>query len=53
MRGLEVPSLFDVVRMERELSGILGRKADMRTPRDLSHHFRDEVVRHALVQYVA
>lgn len=48
-----VPSLFDVVRMERELSGILGRKADMRTPRDLSRYFRDEVVRHAVVQYVA
>lgn len=48
-----VPSLFGVIRMERELSGILGRKADMRTPQDLSRHFRDEVVRDALVQYVA
>lgn len=48
-----IPSLFDVVRMERELSDILGRKADMRTPQDLSRHFREEVVRHALVQYVA
>ena len=48
-----IPSLFDVVRMERELSEILGRKADMRTPRDLSRYFRDEVVRHAAVQYVA
>ena len=48
-----VPSLFAVVRMERELSDILGRKADMRTPRDLSQYFRDEVVRNALVQYAA
>jgi len=48
-----IPSLFDVVRMERELSEILGRKADMRTPQDLSRYFRDEVVRHAVVQYVA
>ncbi|HPG65639.1 MAG TPA: nucleotidyltransferase domain-containing protein [Candidatus Hydrogenedentes bacterium] len=48
-----VPSLFDVVRMERELSEILGRKADMRTAQDLSRYFRDEVVRKALVQYVA
>ena len=48
-----VPSLFDVARMEREMSDILGRKADMRTPEDLSRYFRDEVVRHALVQYVA
>ena len=48
-----VPSLFDVTRMERELSEILGRKADMRTPQDLSRYFRDEVVRYAAVQYVA
>jgi len=48
-----IPSLFDVVRMERELSEILGRKADMRTAEDLSKYFRDEVVRTALVQYAA
>ena len=48
-----VPSLFDVVGMETELSEILGRKADMRTPRDLSRYFRDEVVRTAQVQYAA
>jgi uncharacterized protein len=47
------PSLFDIVRMERELSEILGRKADLRTPQDLSHYFRDEVLRSAVVQYVA
>lgn len=48
-----VPTLFDVVEMERELSEILGRTVDMRTPADLSHFFRDEVVRTALVQYAA
>ena len=48
-----IPSLFDVTRMERELSEILGRKADMRTAQDLSRYFRDEVIRHAVVQYVA
>ena len=48
-----VPSLFDIVGMETELSEILGRKADMRTPRDLSRYFRDEVVRTAQVQYAA
>ncbi len=42
-----VPSLFDVAAMEEELSAILGRKADMRTPRDLSQYFRDEVLRTA------
>jgi len=48
-----VPSLFDVAAMEEELSGILGRKADMRTPEDLSRHFREEVVRTARVEYAA
>ena len=48
-----VPSLFDVAEMEEELSEILGRKADMRTPRDLSRYFRDEVVRTAWIQYAA
>ncbi len=48
-----VPSLFDVAGMEEELSEILGRKADMRTPRDLSRYFRDEVVRTGRVEYAA
>jgi hypothetical protein len=48
-----VPTLFDVAAMEAELSEILGRKADMRTARDLSRHSRDEVVREALIQYPA
>ncbi len=48
-----IPSLFDVAAMEEELTTILGRKADMRTPRDLSGRFRDEVVRTAVVQYAA
>ena len=48
-----VPGFLKLARMERELSRILGRKADMRTPGDLSRYFRDEVVRKAAVQYVA
>lgn len=48
-----VPGLIALSAMERELSQILGRKADMRTPRDLSRYFRDEVVRNAVVQYAA
>ena len=48
-----IPGLFAVVEMERELSGLLGRKADMRTAEDLSKYFRDQVVRSALVQYAA
>ena len=48
-----LPTLFEVVAMERELSAIMGRRADMRTPKDLSRYFRDEVLRTALVQYAA
>ena len=46
-------TLFRVVRMEREISDLLGRKVDMRTAEDLSRYFRDEVVQNALVQYAA
>jgi predicted nucleotidyltransferase len=46
------PSLFDLARMERELSVILGgRKVDLRTPGELSRYFRDEVLSTASVQY--
>jgi predicted nucleotidyltransferase len=46
-----VPSLFDVVGMELELTEKLGRKVDLRTPGDLSRYFRDQVVAAAAVQY--
>ena len=48
-----IPGLLALSAMERELSGILGRQADMRTPGDLSQYFRDEVVRDAVTQYAA
>ncbi|HOZ46149.1 MAG TPA: nucleotidyltransferase family protein [Candidatus Hydrogenedentes bacterium] len=48
-----IPGLIALSGMERELSEILGRKADMRTPNDLSRYFRDEVVREAVTQYAA
>jgi hypothetical protein len=48
------PGLIGLAAMESELSGMLGgRKVDLRTPRELSRHFRDEVMRNAQVQYVA
>ncbi len=46
-----VPGLFSIVRMEMELSEALGRKADLRTPEDLSPYFRDEVMASAELQY--
>lgn len=48
-----VPGMIRLCGMERELSAIVGRKADIRTPGDLSRHFRDDVVRTAVVQYAA
>lgn len=47
-----VPGLLGIAPMEDELSSFLGGpKVDLRTARDLSRHFRDEVVRTAQVQY--
>ena len=46
-----VPGFFKLVRMEDELSAMLGRKANLRTPEDLSRHFRDEVMASAEVLY--
>jgi predicted nucleotidyltransferase len=46
-----VPGLFGFMRMERELSDLFGRKADLRTPEDLSRYFRDQVIAGAHVQY--
>ena len=43
--------LIRLTGTERELSEILGRKVDLRTPADLSRYFREEVVRTAEVQY--
>ncbi len=42
---------LDLARMERELSDLLGRQVDLRTPMELSRYFRDEVIAGAAVQY--
>ena len=47
------PGLFSIIKMEMELTEVLGRKVDLRTPEDLSQYFRDEVVQNARVQYQA
>ena len=43
--------LINLAGMEIELSKILGRKVDLRTPAELSRYFRQEVLRSAEVQY--
>ena len=46
-----VPGYFGLVGMEMELSDMLGRKVDLRTPGELSRYFRERVVSEARLQY--
>jgi len=47
-----IPGLLSISGMEIELSEMLGGKpVDLRTAGDLSHYFRDDVLRMAEVQY--
>jgi predicted nucleotidyltransferase len=45
--------LFRLAALERELSDLVGRKVDLRTPNDLSPYFRDAVMHAAVEQYAA
>ena len=44
---------FAFFGIQEELSAIIGRSVDLNTPQCLSKYFRDEVLREAVVQYVA
>jgi len=46
-------TLFDVGGMMHELSELIGRQADVRTPSDLSPYFRRQVLRDAELTYEA
>ena len=48
-----IPGFFGLVEMEEELSEIFGREVDIRTSKDLSRYFRDEVLSIAEIQYHA
>jgi predicted nucleotidyltransferase len=51
--GME-PGLIGLSAMESELSAMMGgQKVDLRTPCELSRHFRDQVMRESIVQYAA
>lgn len=51
-RPHERVGFFRLADIQDELSKLLdGRKVDLRTPMDLSRHFREEVVRGASVLY--
>jgi predicted nucleotidyltransferase len=46
-----IPGFFGLVDMEDQFAEIVGRKADIHTPRDLSPYFRDEVIKQAYTLY--
>ncbi len=46
-----MPGLFRLSATEIELSELLDRSVDLRTPQDLSRYFRQEVVESARVVY--
>jgi len=47
------PGFIGLARMQFELEAVVGRPVDLRTPKDLSRFFREEVLRSAEVQYSA
>lgn len=46
-----IPTMFDIVSMEEELSNIVGRHADLKTAKGISRYFRDEVIAQAQMIY--
>jgi len=46
-----VPGLIRFASIELELTELIGKKVDLRTPQDLSPYFRDQVLATASVQY--
>lgn len=47
----EGPGYFGLSAIELELSDLLGRKVDLRTPEEIRQYFRDDVLASAAVQY--
>lgn len=46
-----IPHLFNIIRMESELSDLIGYSVDLKTPNDLSPYFRNEVLAKAKTIY--
>lgn len=42
-----IPTLFDIVNMEEELSRLVGRHADLKTINGISRYFRDDIIERA------
>lgn len=46
-----IPHLFNMMKMESELSAIIGYPVDLKTPNDLSPYFRSDVLNQAKTIY--
>ena len=46
-----IPGLFGISDIQEELTSIVGREVDLKTPNSLSRYFRDEVLSKAQVLY--
>lgn len=46
-----IPGLFGIFDIQEELSVIVGRTVDLKTPNSLSRYFRDEVLSKSQVLY--
>lgn len=44
-------TLLDIVGIEAELSDLMGKPIDLRTPNELSRYFRDDVLKEAVLVY--
>jgi hypothetical protein len=44
---------FGIIKIQNELTQLVGRHVDLRTPGDLSRYFRSDVVKEARVKYVS
>jgi predicted nucleotidyltransferase len=49
----KTPGLLKFAEIEIALTQMLGRRVDLRTPAELSHFFRDEVLSKARIEYAA
>ncbi|MCK4311726.1 MAG: nucleotidyltransferase domain-containing protein [Candidatus Cloacimonetes bacterium] len=46
-----IPGLLKLAGLEIELTRMIGRKVDLRTPAELSRYFKDDVLAKAKVEY--
>jgi len=47
----KAPGLMGFCHIQGLLTSLVGREVELHTPHDLSRHFRDEVLKHAVVQH--